>query len=166
MTTHKTVITPSPQQVAVLKNRLKTMLGTKVEVPEGHVIAVAHARVFGPKMKTTPHGTPIVIQSGPFDLTVETPQHAIARAASKWHGIQIHEPSWEIELEGTVRTDLPPAHPPIMFTKFFHMLYLPELSMLKHKGLSHETMHQPFLSSYYLNITHDKFGRVKPKVTA
>jgi hypothetical protein len=104
--------------------------------PKDHVIAIAFARVFGPRNATTPEGHPIVISSGPFDLTVETPQHAIARAARRWFGIEVHEPHWEIEMaeDVIIAADHPMAGM-VPWSKFFHLRYTPEATKWNERGL-------------------------------
>lgn len=117
-------------------------------MPEGHVAAVAYARVFGPKMKSTPLGHPIMVGTGPFDLTTTTPQEAIAVSAKKWHGIEVAVQNWEIVMEEDVIQ--PVGRPLIPYTKLYVLRYLPEVAMWKHRGLTDDNVPNEFQQSHYL----------------
>lgn len=120
--------------------------------PAGNVIAIAYSRVFGPQMKSTPEGHPILLSTGPFDNTVETAVHAIARAAQKWHGIVPHEPHWLLDLEEDIIQ--PVNGTPIPYTKLYHFVYLPEQSLWAHKGLDETKVPNLFKTSHYVTRKH------------
>lgn len=138
------------QQLAIA---LQKQFRSRKPFPEGHTIAIAYAKVFGPKNATTPEGHPITICSGAFDNTVETAAHAIARAAKKWHRIEIHEPHWELELaEDVVITN---AHPLPQYTKVYHFRYLPERWKWEGRGLNDANVPNHFRdSSWYITHRH------------
>jgi len=125
------------------------------DVPAGHTVAVAFAHVFGPRNAQTPEGHPILIGGGPFDLNVETPQHAIARAARRWMGIEVYTPHWTVEYEADVSID--PAHPMhgrVGWKKLFHLRYEPEhATKWKQRGLTRDDVPLPWLDSWYLKQT-------------
>ena len=143
-------VTQTMRNVTAIRQHIKEAQ-RQAEFPKDHLIAIAFAKVFGPRNATTPEGSPITISSGPFDLTVETPQHAIARAARHWMGIEIHEPHWEIEMEEDVVID--PAHPyanKVPYTKLFHLKYTPEAVKWEERGLHDGNVPNHFKSSWYL----------------
>jgi len=120
-------------------------------VPTGHVAAMAAARVFGPHDATTPEGHPILIFSGVFDSTVETPQDAIARAAQRWHGIVPHPAHWVVEMHESV--SIPAQHPMhgrVPWSDFFHLAYIPERWKWQRRGLHNGNVPNPFKESWYL----------------
>lgn len=139
-----------------IRKQLAKQLSQRPNFPAGHTIGIAYARVFGPKMKMTPEGHPITISSGPFDNTVETAAHAIARAGRKWHSIEIHEPSWILELEEDIIH--PVGRPAIPYTKFYHFRYEPEAAMWKHKGLHDGNVTNHFKQSHYLTRNWQRRG--------
>jgi hypothetical protein len=126
----------SRRNVAAIRQEIEQARKQSAQFPKDHVIAIAFARVFGPRNATTPEGHPIVISSGPFDLTVETPQHAIARAARRWFGIEVHEPHWEIEMaeDVIIAADHPMAGM-VPWSKFFHLRFTPEATKWNERGL-------------------------------
>ena len=143
---------PHPRNPQAIRQEVRAAMEHQQQFPEGHVIACAFAMVFGPRNATTPEGHPITIGSGPFDLNVETPQHAIARAARRWMGIEIHEPHWEVEMEEDVV--IPDGHPmksKVQWSKFFHFRYLPEReTKWKSRGLHDGNVTNHFKQSWYL----------------
>ena len=157
---------PTTQRnLAAIRKQIEESRSKPATFPEGHVVAIAFAMVFGPRNATTPEGHPITISSGPFDLTLETPQHAIARAAQKWMGIEIHEPHWEIEMAEDVV--VPEGHPmasKVGWQKFFHLRYLPEReTKWKERGLHDGNVTNHFKQSWYLtrNWAGDKSAIMK-----
>jgi lipoprotein-anchoring transpeptidase ErfK/SrfK len=120
-------------------------------VTKGHVAGMAAARVFGPHDATTPEGHPILILSGVFDATAETPQNAIARAAYRWLGIVPHPSHWEIEMEEDVV--IPPGHPmtaQVSWSKFWHLRYTPEEWKWAARGLHDGNVTNHFKQSWFL----------------
>lgn len=151
-----------------MSRSLKQQLSTRPQFPAGHVVAIAYARVFGPKLKKTPEGHPIQISSGPFDNTVETAVHAIARAAQKWHGIVIKEDDWELVMEEDIIQ--PTNRPAIPYSRLYYFRYKPEQAMWTQRGLHDGNVANHFRDSHYVsrNWKHtpvDKTSghRVKPK---
>jgi hypothetical protein len=145
------------RNITAIRQQIREAQRQAAKFPKDHVIAIAFAKVFGPRNATTPEGHPITISSGPFDLTVETPQHAIARAARHWHGISIHEPHWIVEMEEDVVID--PAHPyanKVPWSKFFHLRYTPEAQKWKDRGLHDGNVANEFKSSWYLTRNWQK----------
>lgn len=127
------------------------------KVPTGHVAGMAAARVFGPHDATTPEGHPILIMSGVFDATTETPQEAISRAAYRWLGIMPHPDHWEVEMHEQV--NIAPAHPmfaKVQFNEFWHLRYTPEAWKYPHKGIRYEDVTNSFKSSWYLSRNWQK----------
>jgi hypothetical protein len=123
------------------------------KVPTGHVAGMAAARVFGPHdaTTTTPEGHPILIMSGVFDATTETPQEAIARAAYRWLGIMPHPDHWEVEMHEQV--NIAPAHPmfaKVQFNEFWHLKYTPEQWKWERRGLHAGNVPNHFRESWYL----------------
>jgi hypothetical protein len=102
-------------------------------------------------MKQTPEGHPI-LTSIIFDNTLETAVHAIARAAKKWHGIEIHEPAWRLDLAEDI---IHPANgSPIPYTKLYTFTYLPEQALWAHKGLDETSVVNHFKDSHYVTKQH------------
>ena len=121
------------------------------QVPAGHVAGMAAARVFGPHDATTPEGHPILILSGVFDATAETPQSAIARAAYRWLGIVPHVDHWEVEMAENV--SIPPGHPmnaSLTWEKFWHLRYTPELWKWEMRGLHDGNVVNHFKQAWWL----------------
>jgi hypothetical protein len=149
------------RNITAIRQNIKEARRQAAQFPKDHVIAIAFAKVFGPRNATTPEGHPITISSGPFDLTVETPQYAIARAARHWHGIEIHEPHWEVEMEEDVVID--PAHPyagKVPWSKLFHLKYLPEqATKWRDRGLHDGNVPNHFRQSWYLSKNWKKAVR-------
>lgn len=140
--------------------RLLKQVGMKPPVvPAGHVVAVAYARVFGPKMKADPSGHPIQIGSGLFDLNVTTPQEAIAVSAKHWHGIEVATQNWEVIFEEDVIH--PRDRPAYPFSKLYVLRYLPEVAMWKHRGLTDDNVPNHFKNSHWLTKNWQKTARVK-----
>lgn len=131
-------------------------MATRPTFPEGHTVAIAYARVFGPKMKSTPEGHPIQISSAPFDNTVETAVSAIGRAAKKWHGIEPHAPSWQLEFVEDV-VPVPGQQAPT-YSKVYVFKYLPEQDKWKLKGLDDTKVPNDFKTSHYLTKTWQRTG--------
>jgi hypothetical protein len=145
--------TRSGRDINLLRKQVEEARRNPVVFPKGHTVAIAYAMVFGPRNAKTPAGHPITITSGLFDLAVETPQHAIARAAKHWMGIEIHEPHWEIEFEADVKiADDHPIKPKVVYQKVFHLRYLHEAHKYSQHGLDYSSIHNHFRESWYLSI--------------
>jgi hypothetical protein len=97
-------------------------------------MAVAHARVLGPKRKTTPSGEPIFISSWPFDDTRTTPAQAIAESAKRWHKIEPHLPHWEVVAVRDMTAWAIATQRP-KYTRVYLMHYMAEKDMRAHLGI-------------------------------
>ena len=118
-------------------------------IPTNHVAAIAYARVFGPKMRTTPEGHPITISTGVFDNSLQTATQAIKRAAQKWHGIvQSADSDWLLMFEETVIEHPGTQHVP--YSVVYVFCYLPEQAIWRQKGLDETNVPNHLESSWYL----------------
>lgn len=114
-----------------IKSQIQKQLGTRSKFPEGHVLAVAYFYHNGPHNHTQPSGHPLLIGTGIFDASVETPLNAVMRAAYK-RGEMPNADNWELALEEDV---IQPAHGnPIPYHKLFVFRFLPEWD--RHEGLN------------------------------
>jgi hypothetical protein len=124
------------------------------------MMAVAHARVLGPKKARTPQGHPIHVMTAPFDDTKTTPEAAIAQRAAALFGIVPHIPHWTLISTYDVRPDVavtvkeagkPYRRCRAKFDVVYVLSYDHEAAMRKHLGIADECL-DPFVmnTSWYL----------------
>jgi len=131
---------------AFIREQIAAAQTAQASISPGHTVAVAFAHVMGPRQAVTPSGEPILIGSGQFDLEAETPQEAIARAARRWHGIEIHLPHWDVVSQYALNAALAGTRG-VPWQRLFYLRYTAEEKIRQHKGI---VLTDPFESSWYL----------------
>ncbi len=151
-----------PIQVTEFVDSIRKQVRSGKTFPVGHTTGIAYAKVFGPRNATTPEGHPITISSGPFDNTLQSAVEAIALAARKRFGIEVHLPHWYLEMAEDV--SIPAGHPyegKVPYTRLYHFKYLPEQqTKWKDRGLADASVPNLFRSSWYLSKRHAQPGYV------
>jgi len=122
---------------------------TAVAAPQPHVMAIAYARVLGPKRTKDPSGLPAFFTTGVFDSSIETPQEAAARAiGQRWHKIDPNPADWKIILDEDVIQ--PQTGARIKYDRVVVLQYLPDQALYKSEGIDPTKIPLEHRESWYL----------------